>query len=143
MFMTEASTPFVNQRWFLSQRHRHQKRYKATGLAMTIAFFLARPIGMPVFMWWLLSQPQLTAPENIAPDMLASVWLYAGTFCAALYALNVYWSLLLAQGLVRALQAPTSPSNSTHAEMDKHVLRNNSHVGGQLNGVSSSIYKHK
>jgi hypothetical protein len=117
MFMTEASTPFVNQRWFLAQRHRHQKRYKATGLLMTIAFFISRPLGMPTFMWWLLSHPQLIAPENIEPDRLKSVWLYAGTFCASLYAMNIYWSILLVRGLVHALRDPTTPATSPAASI--------------------------
>jgi hypothetical protein len=47
MFLTEASTPFVNQRFFLAIRHREERRYVRAGLLMTVAFIVVRPFVRP------------------------------------------------------------------------------------------------
>lgn len=110
MYLTEASTPFVNQRWFMAIRHRHQKRYKATGLLMTVIFLLVRPVGIPLFMAWLLRRPQLYL--SLDGSSLLRIWKYAGTACALLYAMNIFWSVVMVRGLFKAFHTPR-PTHET------------------------------
>jgi TLC domain len=120
MFLTEASTPFVNQRWFMAIRHRHQKRYKATGLLMTVAFILARPLGIPVFLWWMWHQPELLA--SLDPATVREITTVGVLGCSALYGLNVYWTLLIVRGLIRALLPGRDSSNRNPRGQEGHAI---------------------
>lgn len=102
LFLTEASTPFVNQRWFMAFRHRQSGAYKVTGVAMTVAFFAARPLYIPFACVWMLRHRVLR--EGLTPSQL-QVLLAIGIFVTVgLYALNIYWFSLMARGLSKALR---------------------------------------
>lgn len=101
MFCTEASTPFINQRFFMAIRHRHQKRYMATGLIMTIVFILVRPIGIPLLMLYIWNRDALYT--SASPDVVRNIFVVGGIFTCSLYSLNIFWTNLMLRGLAKAL----------------------------------------
>lgn len=115
MFLTEASTPFVNQRFFMSIRHREQRRYMLTGTLMTLAFVLVRPVGIPLMFVWMWHQPALIATAD--PLRLPVIYRVGFVFTTVLYGLNIHWSYLMISGLLRAVKQKTRgkprPENAT------------------------------
>eukprot|EP00190_Bangiopsis_sp_CCMP1999_P007600 CAMPEP_0198726342 /NCGR_PEP_ID=MMETSP1475-20131203/3419_1 /TAXON_ID= ORGANISM="Unidentified sp., Strain CCMP1999" /NCGR_SAMPLE_ID=MMETSP1475 /ASSEMBLY_ACC=CAM_ASM_001111 /LENGTH=276 /DNA_ID=CAMNT_0044488249 /DNA_START=85 /DNA_END=915 /DNA_ORIENTATION=- len=103
-YLTEFSTPFVNARWFLSLRHKDEMIYKVSGLLMTITFFLARIVYMPIFMVFLFMSDGLI--ESIPTKEQAFRYGIIGMFGHfGLYALNVYWFTLIMKGLIKLIQS--------------------------------------
>lgn len=102
MFLTEASTPFVNQRFFMAIRHREQRRYMLTGTLMTVAFVVVRPVGIPLMLAWMWRQPALFTTAD--PLRLPTIYRAGLLFTGVLYGLNVYWSYLMVSGLLRAVK---------------------------------------
>lgn len=108
LFLTEASTPLINLRYFLAIRHRHHRRYKITGALMTLAFLAARPVGIPLLMLWIARRWSLLTAGLSVEDLR----LFTGVGVAvtsALYVLNLYWSVVMVRGLVRALRIRDPP----------------------------------
>lgn len=102
LFLTEASTPFVNQRWFMAIRHRQSRAYKITGVTMTVAFFVARPLYIPFACVWMLRQRVLR--EGLTASQLQVLMAIGVIATVGLYALNIYWFSLMARGLSKALR---------------------------------------
>ena len=96
--LCEASTPFVNGRWFLSRcGQRDSTLYVVNGLAMTLSFFVFRVLG---FLWMgtrLVAQREglLAMPPWATGSILLSYGV--GT------ALQLFWFRKMAQGVVKAL----------------------------------------
>lgn len=102
LFLTEASTPFINMRFFLAIRHRNENRYKLTGALMTLAFLAARPIGIPLLILWMMQRDVLFT--SLEPGDLRTFTIVGSAVTGGLYALNVYWSKLMLTGLKKALR---------------------------------------
>lgn len=130
LLFTELSTPFVNQRWFMAIRHRHSTSYKITGLTMTLAFFVARPLFIPLYMLWLLSKTYLM--ENVEKEKVRVGLIVGGIATGILYALNCYWFGLMWRGLKKALRAQRNGGNWDSVEEvvgDAHGRRVNGDMG--------------
>lgn len=104
LFLTEASTPFINMRFFLAIRHRNEVRYKLTCALMTLAFFVARPIGIPLLVLWMARHETLFT--RLEPEDLRLFTRVGYVVTGGLYALNLHWSRLLVMGLLKVLRKP-------------------------------------
>eukprot|EP00168_Porphyra_purpurea_P010094 TRINITY_DN2486_c0_g1_i1.p2 TRINITY_DN2486_c0_g1~~TRINITY_DN2486_c0_g1_i1.p2 ORF type:complete len:345 (+),score=112.84 TRINITY_DN2486_c0_g1_i1:171-1205(+) len=128
LFLTEASTPFVNQRWFMAFRHRQSGAYKVTGLAMTLAFFAARPLYIPFACGWMLKHRVLYS--GLTTYQLRVLLAIGVTVTVGLYGLNIYWFSLMARGLVKAFRGSSGGASAAAGRR--------SHVGAGGNATASA-----
>ncbi|GJD12899.1 hypothetical protein Gasu2_69640 [Galdieria sulphuraria] len=98
LFLTEASTPFVNLRWFLSESNlKHTRIYVVAGLLMTLAFFVARILFMPYTLYLLLSNPNIL--NYLSTYRAFCDGIVGGSVFVSIYVLNIYWFYLMMRGL--------------------------------------------
>ena len=72
---------------------------------MTLSFFVARPLGIPAFLLWMLTRKPLMASLQAAPGIARPMALLVGcTTSVILYALNVHWFVIMLRGLRKALK---------------------------------------
>lgn len=104
--LTEATTPFVNQRFFFDKAGmKASALYVANGLAMTLLWFLLRVL---LFGWLGVRLYQMRASLWALPPLhfCAAVFSYAVG-----YALQLYWFAKIAKGALKVL-AGTPKSKS-------------------------------
>lgn len=100
LFLTEASTPLVNLRWFLSESNLKESRlYIIVGLLMTLVFFVARILFMPYTLYLLLSNPSIL--NTLSTYRAFCDGIVGGAVFVSIYILNIYWFYLMMRGLYR------------------------------------------
>jgi hypothetical protein len=100
LFLTEASTPLVNLRWFLSESNLKESRlYIIVGLLMTLVFFVARILFMPYTLYLLLSNPNIL--NTLSTYRAFCDGIVGGAVFVSIYILNIYWFYLMMRGLYR------------------------------------------
>mmetsp|Transcript_1211 Transcript_1211/g.1891 ORF Transcript_1211/g.1891 Transcript_1211/m.1891 type:complete len:252 (+) Transcript_1211:74-829(+) len=96
--LCEASTPFVNCRWFLDKfSMKNSPLYVANGLAMFFSFFACRVVG---FLWMgtrLFAQREGFAALPIHISILFLLSFGVGTM------LQLFWFSKIAKGMMKAL----------------------------------------
>jgi len=96
--LCEASTPFVNCRWFLDKLGmKKSPLYVVNGLAMSFSFFLFRVVG---FLWMgtrLVAQREGFAALPIHSSVLYLLSYGVGT------TLQLFWFSKIAKGMMKAL----------------------------------------
>jgi len=96
---TEATTPFINQRWFCSVTNmRESTLYLVNGLLMFLGWMVVRVGIMSYIMWLIISERQTgfskmtLTMQAVAFPSLALAWL-----------LNMYWGYLIGKGFMKAV----------------------------------------
>jgi len=142
LFLTEASTPFVNQRWFMAFRHRQSGAYKVTGLAMTLAFFAARPLYIPFACGWMLKHRVLYS--GLASYQLQVLLAIGVTVTVGLYGLNIYWFSLMARGLVKAFRGSGGRVLAAAGKRSQVLAGDNATpaAAGSLTGAGVNMRRH-
>ncbi|KAK4534707.1 hypothetical protein CDCA_CDCA02G0732 [Cyanidium caldarium] len=102
--VTEASTPLVNARWFLSFRHRHSPLYTAVGLSMLLSFLLMRVLYIPYVVLRMVEHRERILRGYDVPSAFV-LGMAGGAASFALLALNLYWTGLMIRGAVKLLRA--------------------------------------
>jgi len=114
--LSEASTPFVNIRWWLySAGMKHTKRYVVAGLLMTASFFLVRIVLVPYVVFHSYYRMGLD-------HMLALPWsqfIMTMFFPAMGNSLNLFWFGLIVKGLVKTLRGGGGEEKRNGKEIKK------------------------
>jgi len=96
---TEATTPFVNNRWFLAAtKLTHTRTYILNGLLMTLGFLVIRVILVPY-----TSAKALANHWEEAISLKAIPQFFMFIILPTMTLLNTYWTLLMLRGLFRHL----------------------------------------
>ncbi|XP_076832386.1 TLC domain-containing protein 4-B [Brachyhypopomus gauderio] len=101
--LSEFSTPFVNQRWFLQVLgyHKLSKPSLVNGVAMAASFFLARIAVIPVYYIHMYSVYGTEAFDRLGLDAR-----FAWVLCSlALDVMNVMWMRRILRGCLKVLRA--------------------------------------
>ncbi|GJQ09291.1 hypothetical protein GpartN1_g1082.t1 [Galdieria partita] len=124
LFITEASTPLVNLRWFLSESNlKHTRIYIVVGLLMTLVFFIARILFMPYTVYLLLSNPNIL--NHLSTYRAFCDGIVGGSVFVSIYVLNIYWFYLMMRGLYH-IARQWLPNRSKEELQDKnnHSVKN-------------------
>eukprot|EP00042_Codosiga_hollandica_P055399 m.774448 g.774448 ORF g.774448 m.774448 type:complete len:287 (+) comp59105_c0_seq6:1-861(+) len=98
MLVMEASTPFVNLRWILSNLGLKSSRlYTINGITMVIVFILVRPVLFCYFYYRLYVSTETIRDQN--PFFIATVTISLSAGAA----LNYYWSYKMVSGILSVL----------------------------------------
>lgn len=104
--VTEASTPLVNARWFLSFRHRESRAYVAVGVGMLAVFVLARAVYIPWMTVMILRRARAVLRGFDAARALVFGFV-AGVSTMFVYGLNTYWTVLMVRGAIKLVRRQT------------------------------------
>jgi len=96
---TEATTPFVNNRWFMAVTKLHNTRtYILNGLLMTFGFLFVRVLFVP----YISIKAIITHWDEVQlMHIMPLIFMYA--ILPSMTLLNVYWCFLMLRGLVRVV----------------------------------------
>ncbi|KAK1785851.1 hypothetical protein P4O66_003222 [Electrophorus voltai] len=101
--LSEFSTPFVNQRWFLQVLgyHKRSKPSLVNGVAMAASFFLARIAVIPVYYRHMYSVYGTEAFTRLSQDAR-----FAWVLCSlCLDVMNVMWMRRILRGCLKVLRS--------------------------------------
>jgi hypothetical protein len=99
--VTEITTPFVNQRYFLDKADmKSRKRYTVNGLLMWLGFVVVRCSMIPISIYILYVQS-----EAMVKGMPLFVRIAVYAQIVNLSTLNSYWTYKITQGLIKALKS--------------------------------------
>ncbi|XP_072547359.1 TLC domain-containing protein 4-B [Salminus brasiliensis] len=115
--LSELSTPFVNQRWFLHVLgyHKLSKPSLANGVAMASSFFLVRIAVIPAYYSHMYSVYGTEAFYRL-PLGARSAWLLC-SLC--LDVMNVMWMRKILRGCLKVLRSSRSQKASMEVENKK------------------------
>lgn len=97
---TELSTPFLNFRWFLAVTNRRGSLYTSASLAFALTFLATRVLGYGLGILDLWRSYHIWQPAQWGLYVVIG-GVHAG------YALNLFWSTAVINGLARALKDKT------------------------------------
>jgi hypothetical protein len=98
MVATEASTPFVNMRWFLHESGMKEgSLYLINGLLMILVFFVCRIVPTPFIFYKFIVQWNDMVSQNF-PVVFATILLPI-----MITTLNYYWFYKMISGLISVL----------------------------------------
>lgn len=101
--ITEASTPLVNARWFLSFRYRDSSLYTVTGLAMLASFVLVRDAYIPYTIFVLLRDARILL-KGFDVETAFQLGMIGGGSSFLVWVLNIYWTILMVRGALKILR---------------------------------------
>jgi len=129
MMLTEISTPFVNQRYFLSKcGMKSSKMYTYNGLLMWLSFGIVRMSSVFYLPYLMFSDSQTWCSFPFGWIIGVSIMVFS------ISALNIYWFYKITSGLIQVVMgtAPSknAPSTSTSvpektADQDKLTIEVN------------------
>lgn len=120
MLMTEASTPFLNIRWFLYKCNKEDSLiYKLNGAWMTLVFFTVRIAAFP-FHCWMVYQHTKTIYD--ASGIYVTFLTVAGLVVAG--CLNHYWFSLMIRGLIKLFKKHNDMEQSSGTVQEDDKKRN-------------------
>lgn len=131
LLLNEVSTPFLTIRWNLKRIERtvgwteDQKRlFFWNGLAFVLTFFVFRILLIPA-VWYQTYWAGCLDTATANGSTLATVLVYIGnTNFPILWALNLYWFVLIVKGAMKALR-PEKELNETKDEKPATLLLSN------------------
>jgi hypothetical protein len=105
VLLFEATTPFVNCRWFLSQMDwKDTKLYVVNGLLMTIGWLIIRVVvGAYVGVWMWRMRAQMAEEARWFTQWISLIGAYTLG-----YALQWFWFVKIVQGAMKVLTGPKS-----------------------------------
>eukprot|EP01112_Ceratiomyxa_fruticulosa_P011664 TRINITY_DN3186_c0_g1_i1.p1 TRINITY_DN3186_c0_g1~~TRINITY_DN3186_c0_g1_i1.p1 ORF type:complete len:259 (-),score=18.40 TRINITY_DN3186_c0_g1_i1:65-841(-) len=104
--LTEATTPFVNQRWFFDVLNKKSSTlYIFNGLAMALGFLLIRTLVVPYYTISALFQYELGL-QYVRRSILNTAIFGEIGICS----LNAYWTFLIWKGLIKAVKSMSAKS---------------------------------
>lgn len=102
LLLNEASTPFLNLRWYLAQRKRNSGQlYVINGISLVVMFFVCRVVLIPLLAYVAYLHNFCYVPD-MAGVRLAMVGMFVFNWIAH-YSLNVFWFYKLARGALKTL----------------------------------------
>jgi len=105
---TEATTPFVNQRWFFYVSDlKESNLYIINGILMAVGFLLLRTITIPALSVLALTSHYADSLTQVRPFVRYST--YAGI--SLIFLVNCYWTLLIWRGLIKTLSSMRALKN--------------------------------
>jgi len=108
--LTEATTPFVNQRWFLEVlQKKSSPLYIINGLAMALGFLFIRTLIVPYYTGTALLYQYELASQYVRKAVLNTAIVGEIGICL----LNNYWTYLIWKGLIKAVKSKGQTAKPT------------------------------